>query len=146
MNIPFLPDQTLIDPNEFVLNWGTLFEVLALIIVLSFLVERMLAVVFESKPYEALHARRTAQGKGSHKATIAFIVSVLLCVLWQVDIMAVLMTNAHVSILGNIVTGGVIAGGSKASIKLFHDVLGVKSMVSPINAAAPPNPGPPEKD
>lgn len=127
MNTPFLPDSTLVDPNGFILNWGTLFEILALVIVLSFVVERTLAVVFESRPYVAVNARRSAEGKGSYKALIAFIVSVLVCILWQVDIMAVLLTNGHVSIVGNLVTGGVVAGGSKASIKLFHDVLGVKS-------------------
>lgn len=127
MNTPFFPDATLIDPNAFVLNWATLFEVLALIIVLSFLVERMLALVFETQWYVLLDGKRKEQGKGSHKATIAFIVSVIVCILWQVDIMAVLMTNNQVSIIGNILTGGVVAGGSKASIKLFHDVLGVKS-------------------
>lgn len=43
------PALGIIDPNLFHLDWDRTFEVLATIVVLSFLVERSLAVIFENK-------------------------------------------------------------------------------------------------
>jgi hypothetical protein len=38
-----------------------------------------------------------------------------------------ILLKSKVTVLGAIITGAVVAGGSKASIKLFRDVLGFKS-------------------
>ena len=121
------PDMAEIDPTLFVVNWDTIFELLALIIILSFIVERMLALLFESPIYVKFHRNQKENGVGSFKSPIAFIVSAAICVIWQVDAIAVLMKHSHVSVLGGLVSGALVAGGSKASIKLFHDILNVKS-------------------
>ena len=117
-----LPDMTFTDPNQFAMQWELLFEVLFLVIVLSFIVERTLAVVFESHPWVTWQKKKTTP-----KTSIAVLVSVLICYFYQIDIMAVLMHHEHVSFMGAVITGTVIAGGSKASIKLFRDIWGIQS-------------------
>jgi hypothetical protein len=109
------------DPNLFHLDWSKLLEALAAVIVLSFVVERALALVFEHRLYVA------ALNQTGLKEPIAFLVSFLICWQWDFDLLSIVMTAESTSLLGKIITGAVIAGGSKASIKLFHDVLDTKS-------------------
>ena len=127
MSISFFPDSTPVDPNLFAVSWEALFEVLILVVIVSIVVERVLALVFESDAFIQAHKRRKKAGKGSFKPLIAFIVSAVVCLLWQVDLMAVLLTHGHYSVFGTLITAAVVAGGSKGSIKLFRDVLGIKS-------------------
>ncbi len=109
------------DPNLFFVDWERLFEVLVMIVVLSFFVERALAPLFESKFYI-----KRAQGK-SLKELIAFIIGALVCWYWDFDAFSVLMTREKVTIVGAVLTGAIIAGGSKASIKLFRDLMRFRS-------------------
>jgi hypothetical protein len=39
----------------------------------------------------------------------------------------VILVREHTQFWGHLLTGAVVAGGSKASIKLFQDVLGIRS-------------------
>ena len=121
------PDRTPVDPVMFAMNWSTLFEMLALVIVLAFVVERGLALAFESDWFLTIHKRRKKAEKGSYKPLVAFLVAAVMCWLWQIDLPAVLLSNNRVSIPGVLLTGALIAGGSKASIQLFREVLGVYS-------------------
>ena len=109
------------DPNLFFVDWERLAEVLVVIVVLSFFVERALAPLFESKFYINL-----ARGK-SLKEVIAFVVGAVVCWYWDFDAFSVLLTKEKVTLLGAVLTGAIIAGGSKASIKLFRDVLKFRS-------------------
>lgn len=109
------------DPNLFFVDWERLFEVLVMIVVLSFFIENALAPLFQSRFYI-----NRAQGK-SLKEIIAFGLGALVCWYWDFDAFSVLMTKEKVTILGAILTGAIIAGGSKASIKLFRDVLKFRS-------------------
>jgi hypothetical protein len=109
------------DPNLFFIDWERLTEVLVVIVVLSFFIERALAPLFESKFYINL-----AQGK-SLKEVIAFFLGAVVCWYWDFDAFSVLLTKEKVTLLGSILTGAIIAGGSKASIKLFRDVLKFRS-------------------
>ncbi len=122
-----IPDQTPIDPNQFAMDWALLFEVLALIIVLAFVIERALAVFFESKLFVQFSLVRKKDDKGDFKALIAFGLSAVLTTLCHLDLVALLMSHEHTSLFGELITAAVIAGGSKASIKLFKDILQVKS-------------------
>ncbi len=108
------------DPNLFRLNWEQAGEVLATVVVLSFIVERALAVVFEHPSFAP------AAGKGL-KAPIAVLAAFLICTYWKLDALAVILHGEKVSLAGELITAAVIAGGSKASLKLFRDVLGVES-------------------
>jgi hypothetical protein len=109
------------DPNLFRIDWEVLTEVLTTIIILSFFIERALSIVFEHRLYiEKLE-------KKGLKEPIALIVSYLVIQHWSFDALSIIMRADKTSIWGYFITAAVIAGGSKASIKLFVDVMGVKS-------------------
>ena len=109
------------DPNLFHVDWEQIGEVLVAVVILSFVVERALAIVFEHRLFVAKF-----DGKGI-KEPIAFAVSLFICFFWHFDIVSVVLTSESTSFFGKIITAAVIAGGSKGSVKLFHDVMGVKS-------------------
>ena len=109
------------DPNLFHLDWERIAEVLAAVVVLSFVIERALAVIFEHKLF-----LKRFDGKGL-KELIAVVVSVLVCARWNFDAISMIVLTDHTTFVGELLTGMVIAGGSKASLKLFHDVLDVRS-------------------
>jgi hypothetical protein len=121
------PDNTPLDPNQFLVPWDTTFEMLAFVVVLSIIVERVLAVLFESKSFIEFKRNRRKANKSANQEIIAFLFSLLLCWLYQVDIVAVMMSHEHISAFGVLITAGVVSGGSKGSIKLFREVLGFKS-------------------
>ena len=109
------------DPNLFHLNGERLIEVFFAIVILAFILERALAVLFEHRSFI-----NRAKGKGL-KEIIAFAVAALVCWYWEFDALSILFPKEHVTIYGELITAAVIAGGSKASIKLFRDVIGAKS-------------------
>src|SRR5579862_9319275 len=101
------------DPNLFHLDWERVGEVLTTVIVLSFILERALAVLFESRQFI-----KRFEGKGV-KEWIAATVCVAVCVIWKFDAISMIILTDKTTIFGEILTGCVIAGGSKASMKLF---------------------------
>src|SRR5262249_35053448 len=105
-----------IDPNLFRVDWEQTGEVLAMIVVLAFLVERALAVVFESKIYI------DSVGKAPIKEMITFGVCLVICYLWSFDALSVVLHGDKLTFMGRAITALVIAGGSKASLKLFRDI------------------------
>ncbi len=111
------------DPNLFHVDWERTIEALGAVVVLSFIVERALAVIFESRMW----VLRGPSGGG--KELLAAAVGVAVCWHWQFDAVSIIVLREHVSEAGFVLTGLLVAGGSKASVKLFHDVLGVKSDV-----------------
>ena len=109
------------DPNLFHLDWERTFEVLAAIVVLAFFVERALAPLFENRWWLARFDDKVS------KELLAFVVALAICLRWQFDAVSMIVLTAKTSPLGEVLTAAVIAGGSKASIKLFRDVLDFKS-------------------
>lgn len=109
------------DPNLFHLDWERTFEVLAAIVLVSFLVERFLSVIFETRPLMPLFS-----GNGL-KELIAFGVAFAVCRYGNFDAVSMILLREHVGVPGELVTAGVVAGGSKASIRLFRDVLAFRS-------------------
>lgn len=109
------------DPNLFNLDGERVAEVLAAIVILAFVIERALAVLFESR-FFIEHFKE----KGL-KEIIAFLVAVLVCFYWDFDALSMIFLKEEVTIYGEVITGAVVAGGSKASVKLFRDVLGFMS-------------------
>jgi hypothetical protein len=109
------------DPNLIHVDWERTFEALALIIILAFIVERALAVIFENRTFiEYLDI-------GGIKEFIAIAAAIAVCIGWKFDALGMILLTQTTTTPGYIVSGLVVAGGSKASIKLFHDVLRVKS-------------------
>jgi len=109
------------DPNLFHLDWARVSEVLAAIVVLAFFVERVLAVPFESKWFIKRYGDRFP------KELVAILLGAVVCVVWKFDAISMVVLSDRTTVFGELLTGTVIAGGSKASITLFHDVLGVRS-------------------
>jgi len=109
------------DPNLFAIDWQQTGEVLMTIVVLAFLIERALAVVFESRWYLDTLGPRHA------KELISFLVSAVVCVAWKIDALSVILHGEHMTFVGEILSAGVVCGGSKGSLKLFRDVMGIEN-------------------
>ena len=109
------------DPNLFYLNWERLTEVLITVVVLAFILERALSLVFEHRLYiNKFH-------KKGMKEPIAFLVAYLVCRVWHFDAVSMILLTAKTSILGELITAGIIAGGSKGSVRLFRNIMHIKS-------------------
>ena len=125
------------DPNLFRIDWDRLAEVLTVVIVLAFLLERALALIFEHRLFVARFDQKGL------KEPIAFLVALLVCWRWDFDAVSSILLTEKTTVLGKVITAGVIAGGSKASVKLFRGMMGAKSQayaaMEKARAAAPPN-------
>ena len=124
------------DPNLFHLDWERVFEVLVAIVVLSFLIERALSVLFETPFFVN---KVDTQGNGiirkGIKELIAIIVSIIVCIIWEFDAISMVFLKEKVTIFGAAITGGIVAGGSKGSLKLFRDILGFMSSAEKLRQA-----------
>lgn len=144
------------DPNLFHLDWERTIEALVGIIVLSFLVERACALLFESRwwisrfedarvgkppgsdesppsgggnssPAGDKQVKALAGRKYPLKEFLVFVLALVICRVWDFDAVSIIMLSERTQLVGIITTAAVIAGGSKASIALFHNVLRVRS-------------------
>lgn len=135
------------DPNLFHLDWERTLEALTAIVVLAFLLERAAALLFESRFWVYyFEERRVSPPGGPQKQTsftpgaalpgftilplkeiLVFVVALLICSSWGFDSISLIILSERPRLLGYVLTAAVIAGGSKASIKLFHDVMGIRS-------------------
>ena len=154
------------DPNLFHLNWERTIEALVGIIVLSFLVERACALLFESRWWirrfqDARVGKPLANGPNSGgagkpeddakagakaaeaaaaqpdkvlpgrkyplKEILGFLVALAVCWIWDFDAVSIILLSEHTQLVGVFVTAAIVAGGSKASIALFHNLLKIKS-------------------
>tara|TARA_R100001244_G_scaffold129923_1_gene101734 strand:+ start:114 stop:443 length:330 start_codon:yes stop_codon:yes gene_type:complete len=101
------------------MEFGPIFEnvasVFALLIALSVIIERGLATVFGWKYYEKL-----LSGKGL-KVPITLAVSFVIAQQVPVDLIALLF-NGEASLLGQILTAGLLSGGSKRIAETFGDL------------------------
>ena len=109
------------DPNLFRIDWEQMSEVLICIVVLAFIVERALALIFESKIYIKVF------GDWSVKEFVTLGVCWVITFMWNFDALSVIMHGDKPTFIGRLLTAGVIAGGSKAALKLFRDVMGVEN-------------------
>ena len=108
------------DPNLFAVDMKRVLDIVLLIALLAIFVERALALFFESRLLTEL-----ISGRGV-KELLAFGVCFGICLNWDFDAISALMPGESTQLLGHALTGAVIAGGSKGSIRLFH-ALGVMS-------------------
>jgi hypothetical protein len=99
-----------------VLDEERLFSLLMTIILLSFLLERALAILFENRWFVERFASRGV------KEPITVAVAFTICKIWNFDALSILFSRDASLFSGQLITAAIIAGGSKASIKLFHDV------------------------
>ena len=125
------------DPNLFHQDYERLFEVLATVIVTSFFLERTLALVFEHRLFIAHFTNRGV------KEPLAFAGALLVCRAWDFDAVSMTILAERTSLLGQVLTAGVVAGGSKVSVRLFHDVFKTMSTAEKQRKGilSPPLPG-----
>ncbi|MFC1530059.1 hypothetical protein ACFL6R_05015 [Gemmatimonadota bacterium] len=118
------------DPNLFHLDWARTAEVLAAVVILSALIERSLSVLFEWRHFIDWNEKTTNTGTKTNKGwkePIAFAMSLFICIVWDFDAVSMIILSDHTTLLGEIVTAGILAGGSKGSLALFRTYLGIKS-------------------
>jgi len=114
------------DPTFYRIDFEMLFEVLITLVVFSAFIERALALVFESRWFIAAYEANPKR-KGI-KELVAVVVSIAVCIFWKFDAFSVIiLAHDKMTVPGFILTGMVVAGGAKASIKLFKDVMGFMS-------------------
>jgi hypothetical protein len=105
---------------SFTLNAEQLLKTLTAVIILSLFLERALALVFENR---WLVERLSGRGL---KEPVAFVASFLVCQHWRFDAVSGLF-NRPSDTFGFMITAAIVAGGSKASIVLFQNVIGAMS-------------------
>jgi hypothetical protein len=98
---------------------SAIFDAFMLVTIMAVLLERSLALVFEQK-----FVQRILSGKGL-KEIIAFGICFFVCKEWAIDVVSMMLKVEPGKMLGFAITAAAIAGGSKASIKLFNDVIGI---------------------
>ncbi len=98
-------------------NWDLVTQALIKVVILSFLVERSLAVIFDMDSLRALLKR-----KGDIKPVVAILVSVGACFALHLDAIAPLgatgatiAESSDIKWLGYFLTGLVVSGGSAGS-------------------------------
>lgn len=110
-------------PQPLHVDADRLSETLMVIVLLAFFLERALSLVFEHPRFIRLCEREGAD----LKPTLAFALAWVVCSRWGFDAISALLPRDRPSWIGVAITAAIIAGGSKGSLKLFHDVLDVKS-------------------
>ena len=132
-----------VDPNLFYLDFERVSEVLLTLLLLSLLIERALALVFENRAFieRVAYTVKHEGGKDSGTITdaqprnrgvkelIALGVSFYVCWWWDFDALSILLPVSHskMTLMGMLITAMIIAGGSKGAAKLFSDWMGIKS-------------------
>ena len=107
------------------MNWDSVFDALIKVVVLAFLIERALAVIFDMEKLEPILK------DWDLKPIVAIIVSIVACFGLQLDALSPLRadttsTATDLGRIGYFLTGLVVAGGSAGAVKLFQDVLGFR--------------------
>src|SRR2546429_1605787 len=95
-------------------DFDVLTEALIMIVVLAFFIERALSLIFEQK-----YLVDPLSDRGL-KEPIALLVSYAVVRYWHFDALAIIFQAETTSVAGLLITAAVIAGGSKASLKLFQ--------------------------
>lgn len=104
------------DPTFFEINWERTIEVLTVIVILAFFIERALTLVFDTKLYENYFAPYHV------KPLISFIVSFLVCWGWNFDALSIILVKGEMTVYGYGITAAIVAGGSKGALLLLRNI------------------------
>lgn len=91
---------------------------LATLVIMAFLLERALALVFDHDWF------RKIPECSRYKPIIAFAVSWIVCWFYSFDVLAALLEPEGVTWVGTLITAGILAGGSAAAVQLVQQILG----------------------
>ena len=61
------------------------------------------------------------------KEVLGFALALAICWAWDFDAVSIILLKEHTQLIGIIVTAAIIAGGSKGSIALFHNLVPIMS-------------------
>lgn len=121
-------------PDLFHVDYERLVETLIVIVILAFFIERSLALLFEHRLYIEF-----SEGKGHKgwKEPITLIVSFLVCYFLDFDAITIIFQSGDTTNpFWMLLTASVIAGGAKASLALFQDLLHVMSSAEKVRKEA----------
>ena len=121
------------DADAMLVDWDRILEALVAIVILAFFVERSLSLLFEWRHF---HSRFGGAGL---KEPLAFCVSLLITWQWDFDALSMVVAGEAPTFLGELMTACVIAGGSKASIKLFQDIAGIRNVQATLPTVTSPS-------
>lgn len=76
---------------------------------------------------QRIHTTRVRLSQFPIKEFIAVGTAIAVCFIWNIDIFNFALRADETKFWGKILSAIMVAGGSKASIRLFHDLLGIKS-------------------
>jgi hypothetical protein len=116
--------------DMFHIDYSRLLEVMLTIVVFAFLLERAMSILFEHRWFMALTQGPPDKpdAKKGYKEVIASLVCVAFAWWQDFDAVSIIMQSSEkATFWGVVITGLIIAGGSKASLALFHDLMGVMS-------------------
>lgn len=110
-------------------EWNAITDALIKVVVLAFMIERALAVIFDTDRVRDYLVR----SGNDLKPWVAIAVSVTACYGLKINAVgplggpgAALGDGSYLAWLGTAITGLVVAGGSVGAVKLFQDVLGFR--------------------
>ncbi len=106
------------------------------LVILSMVIERGLAFIFEHKWFVDVFTKEDISPDDPPKSIqkskvpglkgiIALSVSIFLCVTYKFDILSVLFSRGSAELLGKVITGVVVAGGSSGAIAIFQGFLNI---------------------
>ena len=101
-------------PDFFEADYAQLTEAIFVVSLLSFIIERVLAVVFEHPLY-----KKRLDGKG-YSAPIAVVLSFIVCWQFHFDLLAILFKAPQAGWGGTLLTAMLISGGSKGTMALAN--------------------------
>jgi hypothetical protein len=122
------------DPNLFHLDWEKVAEVLAAIVVMAFLIERALSLLFGNHHFVNRLADKHI------KELISFALATTACWYWDFDALSMIFLKEQTTFVGVVITGGVVAGGSKGAVKLFTEVIDFRTKAEKARAEAEEEP------
>ncbi|MDJ0907170.1 MAG: hypothetical protein QNI96_14210 [Woeseiaceae bacterium] len=105
----------------FGIDSGLLAEVVGGVLIFSLVIERLFSVIFE---WRVLHSRIDNKGI---KEPVVLVATFLIIYFYGFDALAILFQHDEASLVGYLLTTGIIAGVCKGWTRLFRDVLGWKS-------------------
>lgn len=104
------------DPVFFEINWERTLEVVSVIVLLAFFLERALTLLFDTKFYENYLAPFHI------KPLISLIISVIVCYVWEFDALSIILVKDQMTFFGYLITASIIAGGSKGALMLLRNI------------------------
>lgn len=102
------------DTETVFLTGGTLLT----LVVLSFLLERALALIFDHEWF------RLIPNNNRYKPIIAFAAAWLVCWYYSFDVLAALLEPEGITWLGILITAGILSGGSAVVVQLVQQIWG----------------------